>query len=255
MCCRIYNTTIAFATNNRTSLLHFRYHVYLAHSCRSVGAAIFFSDIAQGPCGRKVRNRISRSMLQYIIGYSNECVFLAEHRTVFTYHGQAVNIRIDNKGYVMVSLTHEVTDIRKMLFQRLRIMREIACRLHIQPCHLCHAELSEQFGKNNAAHGVYRINSYAEVSLSNSLYINEFEEFHHFYVSLVKVEILCVASQMVNIRKGKVATVGQAHYFRSLCGGEELALLVEKLQSIPLARVMAGRNIDTGDTAQLSHCK
>ena len=132
-----------------------------------------------------------------------------------------------------------------MLLEGLGVVCEVTGGLGVEAGHLGDAELAEELGQDDAADGVDRIDGHAEVGLTDGIDIDELEVLHEVDVALVEVEILRVAAQVVHVGEGEVAVVGQAHHLRGFCGGQELALLVEELEGVPLAGVMAGGDDDT----------
>ena len=192
-------------------------------------------------------------MLEHVVGYGHEGVFLAEHGAVLTDHGETVDIGVDDEGYVVVSLAHEVAYVREVFLERFGVVGEVAGGLEVEARHLCYAELAEQFGQDDAAHGVHRVDGHAEVGLADGLHIDEFEELHHLDVALVEVEVLGVAAEVVYIGEGEVLLVGDAHYFGGFFGRKELTLLVEELQGVPLARIVTGGDDDAAHGALHRH--
>ena len=71
-------------------------------------------------------------------------------------------------------------------------MLEVARRLGVEPFDLLHAQLAEQLGQDDAAHGVDRVDSHLEMSLADGFHINEFEGFDGIDVTLVEAVVLLV---------------------------------------------------------------
>ena len=123
-------------------------------------------------------------------------------------------------------------------------MAEIARRIGIKPRHLRDAQLPQQFWQDDAAHGVDRVDGHAEVGGTDGLDVDEGQVLHQVDMALVVVEVLRIVAQMVDVGIVEVALIGQTHYLRRLFGGKELSFLVQKLQGVPLARVVTGGDDD-----------
>ena len=136
-----------------------------------------------------------------------------------------------------------------MFLQRLWVVGEIACRLRVETRHLSDAELSEEFREDDAADRVDCVDGHTEVGLTDGFNVNELEIFDEVDVALVEIEVFGVATKVVYVCKAKVARACQLNYFLSLFRRKELAVLVEKLQSVPLTWVVAGRDDDTATGA------
>ena len=190
-------------------------------------------------------------MLQHVVGHSHERILLAEHRSVLTDKGKTIHIRVNHETDVVTALAQQIADFAEMLFQRFGIMGKVAGGFGIQRSYGGHSQLSEQFGKNHATHGIDSINRHGEMRAPDGFDIHQLQFFHKFYMTLVIAEILGIATQTVNIGKFEIAVVGQAHHLGSLCGRQELATLVQEFQSVPLTGIMAGRDDDTA--ASLLH--
>ena len=61
-------------------------------------------------------------------------------------------------------------------------------------------------------------------------------------MALVEIEVFGVATEVVYVCKAEVARACQLNDFLGLFRRKELAVLVEKLQSVPLTWVVAGRD-------------
>ena len=71
---------------------------------------------------------------------------------------------------------------------------------------------------------------------------------------LVVSVVLNILAKSVNICEVKILSLSNAENFLTLFGIEKLALLVQKLERIPVARVMAGSNDDTAASTFHRHC-
>ena len=151
----------------------------------------------------------------------------------------------------MAALAEQVADFAEVFLQRLGVVGEVAGGLSVEARYVRHAELSEEFRQNDAAHGVHGVDGHVEVGAADGFHVYEFEVLDEFDVTLVVAEVLGVAAEAVHVGILKVAAVGKAHHLRGFGGGEELTLLVEEFQGVPLAGVMAGGDDDAA--ASLFH--
>ena len=128
---RIDHSTISFTTDNGIGCFHFRYNVYFANGRSIVFHTVFTGYITQGTSRAQVGYRIARSMLQHIVGHSNQCIFFTVHHTIFANHRQTVNVRVYHKCHIRFSPFHQVHDVSEILFKRLRVVLEVSGRFTI----------------------------------------------------------------------------------------------------------------------------
>ena len=183
-------------------------------------------------------------MLEHVVGAGHEGVFFAEHGAVFTNEGEAVHIGVDHDAQVVASFAEEVTYFAEVFLEGFGVVGEVAGGFGVESCHLGHAELSEEFGQDNAAHGVHGVDGHGEVGTADGVDVHQFEVLDQFDVALVVAEVLGVASEAVDVDKFKVAAIGFANNLRGFCGWQEFAFLIEELQCVPLAWVVAGGDDD-----------
>ena len=123
-------------------------------------------------------------------------------------------------------------------------MLKIARRLGIKRCDIFHSKCFQQFGQDNAAHGIDRVESHLEVGSLDGWNIYEVKAEHKFDVLLVVGVVFGVFPQMVNVGKVEVFSFGYAQHFVTFLGVKKFAILVEQFQGIPVAWVVAGRDDD-----------
>ena len=184
-------------------------------------------------------------MLQYIIGYGYQCIFFAIHHTVFTNHSQAIHIRIYNKSHICLTAFHKIHDISQILFKRLRIVCKVSGRLTIELFYMLHAQTFQQLGKYNSTNRIYTIDRHTEVCFLNSVHIHQVECQHTVNMLCVISKVFAIRTEMVYIGIIKFFRFGNAKNFISFGCIQELAMLVEKLQSIPLFRIMRSSQDNT----------
>ena len=251
----IDDSAIAFTANHSTGFLHLAHHIDFAHSSRGVIAAILFGHIAQTAGGREVAHGVAGRVLEHIVGHGNEGIFFAKHGAVFAHQRQTIDIGIDHETDVMTTTAHDIADFAQVFFERFGIVGKIAGRFAIEHRHLRNTQLPQEFGDDDTAYRIDRIDSDGEVGTANSFDIDQFQIFHHFDVTLVVGTVAHMASQTVDIGKLVVVIIGTTHHFAGFLGGEKFAAFVQELQSIPLARVVTGSQDDTTTGAFHSHGK
>ena len=235
--------TVAFTTDYGTCFFHLRHNVHFAYGCCGIVAPVFFGHVAQTACRGEVGNGWAGCVLEHVVGAGHEGVFFTEHGAVFTNQGEAVHIGVDYDTQIVASFAEEVTNFAEVLLERLGVVGEVAGRFGVEPRHLGYAELSEEFGEDDAAHRVDGVDGHGEVGTADGVDVDEFEFLNHFDV--VVAVVLGVATEAVHVDKFKIAAVGFAYHLGGFCGGQEFAFLVEELQCVPLAGVMAGGDDDT----------
>ena len=168
----INDSTIAFAADNSAYLFHLGSYVHFTYGGSVILLVVFTGYITQCTGRTQVRNRIARSMLQYIIGYGNQRVFFTIHFAVFTNHSQTVYIRVHHKSDIGLTAFHQVHDVTQILFQRFRVMLEVTGRFAIEFFHMLYSKLLQQLRKDDTAHRVYTINGYTETGFLNGFHIH-----------------------------------------------------------------------------------
>ena len=249
MCSRIDYSAITFAADDGTRLLHLRHHVHLAHGSGVVLLTVPARHVAQGAGGTQVAHGVARGVLQDIVGHGDQCILLAVHRAVLAEEGQTVHVGVHHEGDVLSALLHQCLDVGEVLLQRLGIVLEVARRLGEQSGDVLHAQLFEQLGQDDAAHAVYGIEGHVEVGLANSLHVHEVEAQYEVDMLLVVGVILAIGTQVVHIGIREILCLGNAQHLVALLGVQELALLVEQLQCVPLSRVVTGGDDDASGSA------
>ena len=169
---RIDYSTVSFTTDNSIGCLHLCYYVYFAYGRSIIFHTILTSHITQSTGRTQVRNSVTRSMFQYIIGNSNQCIFLTIHYTVLANHSQTVNVRVYYKSYISFSTFHQVHDVTQVLFKWFRVVLEVSGRLAVEFFYMFHAQTLKQFGKNNTAYRIHTVDSYTETGFLNGFYIH-----------------------------------------------------------------------------------
>ena len=177
-------------------------------------------------------------MLQHIISNSHQCIFLSIHRTILAEQGQTVHVRVNHKCNIMTTLLHQILNVTQILLQRFRVMLKIASRFCIKAGHLLNTKLLQQLRQNNTAYRVHTVNSHLEMSITDSLHINQFQVFHHVNVFLVIRMVLTIMSQMIYVRIFKGLLFSNTQHLVSLFLIQKLTMLIKQFKGIPHSRVM-----------------
>ena len=205
---------------------------------------MLLSNVAQGTCGTQVRHRGTLHVVENVIGHRYQRVLLSIHLSVLLDECQAVHIGVDHHAEVVTALGASVHDAAEVLGDGLRIVCEVAIGLTIEEGSL-HAERLEQVGQDLATHRVDRVDDHLEVSLLDGLHIHKLQGEHRVDVALVERVVLRVMAEAVNVSILKILSCSDVEHLVAVVLRQELTLLVEQLERIPVAGVVAGGDDDT----------
>ena len=157
-------------------------------------------------------------------------------------------VQVETGAGVYYTLSHggdRTHDIGEVLLQGFGVVLEVARRFTVELLYGAHTQLSQQFGQHDTTYRVHTIDSHLEISLADSLHVYEVKCKHAIYMLLVIRVVLCIVTHVVDV--GKLECLGSSNRenFISLGSIEELALLIEELEGIPLLGVMACGKDDT----------
>ena len=245
MSCRINHTAVTFTADDGAGFFHLRHHIHLTYGSGGVVATVFFGHIAQTTCRGEVTYGVTGRVLEHIVCHGHEGVFFTEHGTVFANQGEAVGVGIDHKTDVVATFTHEVANLAEILLERFGVVCKIAGGFAVQQGHLRHAELPEQLGNDDTAHGVHCVEGNSEVRTTNGFHVDKLELLDQFNVTLVVAVVLNETTEVVDVYKLISFGVGGTHHFAGFRRGKELSLFVEELEGVPLAGVVTGRDDHT----------
>ena len=138
----------------------------------------------------------------------------------------------------------------EVLLQRFGVMGEVACTLTVENL-VVETEGLEELGEDDAAHGVDGIGTDAELALADGLDIDEFQLEHGVDMTTVVGVVDGAGAELVDLCVMEVFGLCDAEHFGTVGSGEELALVVEQLQGVPLAGVVRGGDDDAA--VSLSH--
>ena len=141
MCSRVDDTTVALAADYGTGFLHLRHNVHLAYGSSIIFAAVLAGHIAKGAGRGEVAYGIAGRVLQDVVGYGDESVFLAVHRAVLAEESQTVHIGVNDECYVVSAFLHQRLDVGQILLERFWVMLEVARRFGEESGDGLHAEL------------------------------------------------------------------------------------------------------------------
>ena len=250
---RVDNSTVTLATDYCAGLLHLGHYVHLAYSRSRVLTTVSNGYIAQSTRRREVRAGVTQVVREDIVGNSHQGILLAKHRSILVYKCQAVNVWVNHDTEVCTHLYDNLRDLGEVLSEWLRVVCKLAVRLAVE-LHNLATELLQECGDYNTANRVYGVHYNLELACLNLLNINELECKH--LVDVCRVEVLARnhLSDIVNIREDEVLLLGQSEHQLTLLSIEELTLLVEELERIPLLRVVRCGDDDTTVSLVCDNC-
>ena len=240
----IDHTTVSFAANDGVGLLHFGHNIHFAHSGSVVLLTILAGDITQGTSGRQVAYGVARSVLENVVSHSDEGVFLTIHLSVFADESKAIHVWVNDETDIVASLCHQPHNVGEVLLQRFRVVLEVACGFCIERGDVFNPEGLEEFGQDDAAHGIDAVKCNMEILLLDGWHINEVETQHHVNVLLVVGVVLNVFAKTVNISIVEVFCLSNLQHLVAFGGIEKFAFLVEELESVPMTGVVASCDDD-----------
>ena len=118
---------------------------------------------------------------------------------------------------------------------------------------IVHPQLLEELGQDDATHGVDGIHAHPELPGLDRFTIHEFQTQHGIDVTLVIGVIHRQLSQLVHLGIVKVLCLCQPQHLCAISRCQELPLLVQELQGVPLSGVMRGGDDDTTISAGHPH--
>ena len=124
-------------------------------------------------------------MTQYIVGYRNECVLLAEHLTILADKCKTVDIGVNYDTKIESTLLHLIHDTLQILLQRLWVVSEVACALAVEYL-VVYAKCLEQVGQDNATNRIDGVNANAELARLDGIDIYKLESKHRVDVALIE---------------------------------------------------------------------
>lgn len=240
----VNHTSVAFATDYGADFAHLGYYVNLANSSGSIGEAAFLGDVAESTGGAHVAHSIAGGVVEHIVGNAHERIFFAKHLAVLADESQTVNIRVDNDTHVAFLGGDEGCDVGKVLGDGLGIVLEVAGRVAVQLYNFVHAESLEQAGDGDSAGGVDGIYGYAEVGFLDGFSINQFELEHALDMGVDGVVVFGDFAKVVDFCETDFVALCQSEHLVAFGCVDELALLVEELECVPMAGVVAGCDDD-----------
>ena len=252
MALRVDYAAVAFAADYGAYFLHLCRNVHLAYCRCCVRAAVTLSYVAQGACRRKVRHGVARCVLQHVVGYAHECVFLAEHLAILADERQTVYVGVDNDAEVVLAAVHLVHYTLQVLLERFGVVGEVAVGCRVEDG-IFYAERLQQVGQDDAAHAVDSVYANLELSVADSVHVSQLEAEYALDMALVERVVACVRAERIDVGIVEVFLLGDAQHLVAVVLGEELAFAVEQLQCVPLARVVTCCYDDAAEGACPAH--
>ena len=244
---RIDDAAVAFAADEGSHLVHQGGHVHLT-DCRSVvGAAMGLRHIAQRAGGRQVGHRGDRlpfllGQAAEVVGDAHEGIFLHKGFPVLADQGEPVHIRVHAHAEVRLLADDGTAQVHEVHGKRLRVVGEIARRIAVE-FDAFHAQALEQARHDDAAHGIDGVHHHGEMRVADGLHIHGRKGQDGVQVLVGEILFLDRA-QVVDLREGELLGGGKVQDGLAFHRGEELALVVQELEGVPLARVVAGGQDD-----------
>ena len=224
---RIDHSTVSFTTNYSIRCFHLGDYIYFSYSRGAIFHTVFAGYITQSTGRTQIRNRIARSMLQYIIGYSNQCIFFTVHDTVLADHSQTVNIRVYNECNIRFSTFHQVHDVTQVFFKWFGVMLEVSGRFTIEFLYMFHTQTFQEFRKDNTSYRVYTVDSYTEIRFLDSFHIYQVESQYAVDMFLIISQVFAVRSQVVYIGIVEFLSLSNTKYFVAFFRIQEFSMFIE----------------------------
>ena len=157
-------------------------------------------------------------MLEYIVGYADQRVLLAEHITVLADDSQTIDIRINHKAYIRLAAAEQIADLGQVLRQGFGVMREVAVGCAVEADDVLDAYSLQQCRDRQAANGVHAVDGYGEVSLADSFDIHELEVQHVLHV-VGEVVLVLDSAQITDLGEGEILALGYSKHLFALFVG------------------------------------
>ena len=221
-----------------------------------VSSAVGLGHVAQGAAGAEVRDGDARlharlfRPLEQVVRHAHERVLFHERLAVFADERQTVHVRVHADSEVSFLTNDGLAQLDQVLGQRLRIMGEIARGLAVDGYAL-HAQALEQARHDDAAHAVHRVQNHLEAGLLDRGQVHGLELQHGLDV-LVREVVLLDRAQLIHRREIEILAGRKVQDRLTLDRREELALVVQELEGVPLARVM--RSCEDDAAVRICEC-
>ena len=146
---RIYDSSVAFASDEGVHAMHLGGDVHFSYRSRVVATAVLFGDVPECPGGGevgycvKLLSAIGDFIFKQVVRHADKRIFLYERLSVFAYKCQSVHIRIYGYAQIRLAFDDGAGKFFEVLRQRLRVVGEVAGRLAVES-HAFHAQSFEQ---------------------------------------------------------------------------------------------------------------
>ncbi len=177
-------------------------------------------------------------MLKHIVGYRHKCIFLAEHLAVLVDNGKAVNIGVNHESHISHAGGHKVGNAGEIFRDRFGGMGEVAGGGAVELDNFFYTQCLEQLRYDDTAYRVYGVNGNGEVRVADSLGIDKRESHDGVDMAAVVGSVDVYFAKFVDSSEVEVKFFGQTQHSLAFLVAEEFAVLVEKLEGVPLAGVV-----------------
>ncbi len=177
-------------------------------------------------------------MAQHIVGHGDEGVFLDKHLAVLHHDGQAVDIGVYHKAYIGAALLHEVGDLGEVFGNRFGGVGEFAGGLAVEFNDVLHSERAQQLGYDDAADRVDSVDRHGESGFADGLGVDQFQVKYLLDMTAVPGCIGEFVAESHDIDKLKFLGFGDSQNLFSFRVVEKLSVFIEKLEGVPLRRVV-----------------
>ncbi len=204
-------------------------------------------------------------MLQNVISNGYERVFLAKHFAVLLHYREAVNIGVNSKTDVSLLRLDSLRKRDEILFQRLGIVSKIAVCIVIDDSEILDTQCFEEFWNCNATHRIDGIDADREIGFFDGIDVHKRQRQHLINMYVLKIFDSLNLSKIHNVHKISIlfGIDGIVDDKLAVLCVEELAIMVEQFEGVPLRRIVArgqddaavGFELRNGNFGGRSGCK
>ena len=261
----IDDAAVALAANDGVVLFHFGNNVQLAHCRRLITAARLLGNVAKCAARRQVADSIAVMMLQNVISNGYKRVFLAKHFAVLLHYRKPINIGVNSKTNVSLLRLDSLRKRDEILFQRLGIVSKIAVCIVIDDSEIVDSQCFEEFWNGNATHRIDGIDADREIGFLDGIDVHQWQRQHLINMYVLKIFDSLNLSKIHNVHKISIlfGIDGIVDDKLAVLSVEELAIMVEQFEGVPLRGIVArgqddatvGIELRNGDFGGRSGCK
>jgi len=256
---RIDDAAVALTAYQGIHLVHLGGNVHLSNGRSIISASVGLGNIPEGPAGREIRygSKILAAglygLVEQIICNGDEGILFHERSAVLADEGETVHVRIHAHAKVGFFADYGLAEANQVFGQRFGVVGEITARFTVER-DAFHAEALQQAGHYDAAHGIDGIQGHFETGFADGFCIHGIESEYGIDV-LVGIIMFFDLAKFVHVREIELALLGAVQDGLALCGGKELSVLVQKLEGVPLARVVGCSEDDASVRSGETDCQ